>query len=130
MDSSELKLTGLVNYAIRYLECGYTSNDERLAALRHLQRGLHGVGGDGASSQSGTTTSHQSNASASRIGGEQSATYEYTSYELSMPRGEQEIEVGKMAKRGWRLVAVAGYVFWFERRVSREPGYPGSAGRL
>lgn len=41
--------------------------------------------------------------------------YEYMSYEICTPRAEQEKEVSRMAAKGWRLVAVTGYVFWFER---------------
>lgn len=44
--------------------------------------------------------------------------YEYMSYEICMARAEQEKEVEKMAKQGWRLVSVAGYVFWFERHLT------------
>lgn len=44
--------------------------------------------------------------------------YEYMSYEICMPRAEQEKEVEKMAKQGWRLVSVVGYVFWFERHLT------------
>ena len=45
--------------------------------------------------------------------------YEYISYELCIPRSEQEKEVAKMARQGWRLVAVVGYVFWFERLLTQ-----------
>ena len=45
--------------------------------------------------------------------------YEYISYEICMPRAEQEKEVEKMAKQGWRLVSVVGYVFWFERHLTK-----------
>ena len=44
--------------------------------------------------------------------------YEYMSYEICVPRAEQEKEVEKMAKQGWRLVSVVGYVFWFERHLT------------
>lgn len=42
MDTEE-KLRELVNYAIHHLSCGYTSNNERILVLQHLQRGLHNV---------------------------------------------------------------------------------------
>lgn len=41
--NTEEKLRELVNYAIHHLSCGYTSNDERVLALQHLQRGLHNI---------------------------------------------------------------------------------------
>ena len=44
--------------------------------------------------------------------------YEYMSYEICTPRAEQEKEVEKMARQGWRLVSVVGYVFWFERHLT------------
>ena len=54
--------------------------------------------------------------------------YEYISYELCIPRSEQEKEVAKMARQGWRLVAVVGYVFWFERLLTPRAGDLGWAG--
>ena len=47
----------------------------------------------------------------------QDVDYEYTSIELCVARARQEIEVNNMATDGWRLVAVTGNIFWFERSL-------------
>jgi hypothetical protein len=43
--------------------------------------------------------------------------YEYFSYEMCIPRKFIDEEIDRFAGKGWRLVAIRGAIFYFERRL-------------